>query len=374
MRNTGSYIGRISSGKEVFIGSASPNRHVLITGISGSGKSVRIADIEYHIVNNGGTVIAFDIDGTHEKIDAEACQQISVKRDGLDVKLLDTTAPDGSKEATAVIVQSVVKMICPHQMRGACQLAAVRKAVGYAIRNREKFESDIEAIADGLKAQEEPAAAGAYNHLYEILETGIFRPSKKGIQFGRINVISLKGLDSRTQKRVIEIVLEVLWKQVRAEEGSKKHLTLVFDEFQNLDFHQDSVLSQLLTESRKYGINLILATQTLSIFNKKEAAIINQAAIKLFFQPSTPDVKMVADLIDAENKEKWSATLPRLRIGQAVTVGALEIGERLINQPIITYSEYLEPENSLRAINNVVTYEKLSKKASDKKIKEECEC
>lgn len=62
------YVGKVVGGKSVRIGQNSPNGHILITGLSGSGKSVRIADIENHIVETGETVIAFDINGTHPDI------------------------------------------------------------------------------------------------------------------------------------------------------------------------------------------------------------------------------------------------------------------------------------------------------------------
>ena len=65
------------------------------------------------------------------------------------------------------------------------------------------------------------------------------------------------------------------------------------------------------------------------------------------------DEKILANLIDADNREKWTSELRRLRIGQAVTVGAIEIGGRPINQPIITYSAYREPEGSLRGISHM---------------------
>ena len=100
---------------------------------------------------------------------------------------------------------------------------------------------------------------------------------------------------------------------------------------------------QMLTEVRKYGVNLILSTQTLTTFSKKELAIINQAATKLFFQQSSTDLKKVAELVESGRKDKWITALSRLRIGQAVTVGELEIGGRQLQQPVITCSVYNKP-------------------------------
>lgn len=337
------YIGKITGGRDVNIAETSPNGHLVITGVSGSGKSVRIADIERHIVRNGGTVIALDANGTHVRNEGiNDCNYISAQKDGVNLKILDTTLVNEGRETQINLVEYILETICPRQLRGACQLACVRKAVEFAIRYRDEFLSDMEAIACGLKEQEDSAALGAYNHLCPILEGNIFRESEKRIQKRKINILSLQGLNPKTQKRVVEIILSVLWRQMRVKGCGDKRFTLVLDEFQNLDFSQDSVLFQMLTEVRKYGVDLLLSTQTLTIFSKKELAIVNQASTKLFFRQSSTDSKKVADLIDLNNKEKWISILAHLRVGQAVAVGELNIGGRRLSQPVITSSMYHE--------------------------------
>lgn len=254
------YIGSIVGGKDIGIGSSSPNRHIVITGISGSGKSVRIAEIEVRIISAGGTVVAFDINGTHSEMPEELCNVISVLADGLDVKFLDTSMIEQGRETQANLIDYVIETICPREMRGARQLASVRKAINIAIKERENFTCDIDAIAHGLSEQEEHAALGAYNHLCSILEGNIFRNSEKRIEENKINIISLQGLNPRTQKRIVEIMLNVLWRKMRIEGRGKERFTLVIDEFQNIDFRPGTALFQMLTEVRQYGVELLLAT------------------------------------------------------------------------------------------------------------------
>lgn len=62
-------IGEIMGGKQVFIGRNAPNEHVILAGISGSGKSSRSKEMEEQIVKNGGTVIAVDINETHPMVE-----------------------------------------------------------------------------------------------------------------------------------------------------------------------------------------------------------------------------------------------------------------------------------------------------------------
>lgn len=346
----GNYVGKISQRKDVFIGKDSPNQHVIITGISGSGKSVRISDMERHIIEQGGTILAFDMDGTHLEIQEGLINHISAQKEGLDIKFLDMSLVKERRESMMNLVQHVMETICPREMRGAVQLGSVRKAIQFAIKNRENFTSDTEAILYGLSEQDSSAAMGAYNHLCSVLEGNIFRRSTKKIEAGKINIISLQGINPKTQKRVVEIILSVLWRKMRIEGSAKSRFTLVLDEFQNFNFQQGTILFQMLTEVRKYGVQLILGTQTLTIFNKKELAVINQAATKLFFVQSVTDVKKVADLIEPKHKEKWAYELSRLRVGQAITVGALEIAGRSVHQPIITSSDYQGQSNVLMRI------------------------
>lgn len=340
------YIGTILNGAEVMIGKASPNSHIVITGMSGTGKSVRIADIEKHIISENGTIVVLDVNGTHSGFMNDRYNHISAQEDGLNLRFLDTSFVEKGEETMSNLIQYIAETLCPRQLRGTCQLATVYKAIEYAIENVASFNSEMEALAYGLKEQDDTAAMGAYNHLRPILEGHIFRKSHKQIMVGKVNVISLKGINPQTQKRVIEIVLAVLWRKLRFEGVQRNKFTLVLDEFQNLDFHKETAFFQMLTESRKYGINMILATQTLAIFSKKELAIINQAAIKLYFKPCSSDIKTISALIESKHYEKWCNKLSYLQIGQAITVGDFEVGGRRIAQPIVTYSQYCA-ENGL---------------------------
>lgn len=266
----------------------------------------------------------------------------------MDVKFLDTSLVEKGKETKMNLIQYVMETICPRQLKGALQLAAVRKAIDYAIQNQEAFSCEMEAIAYGLKEQKEQAALGAYNHLCPILEGNIFRKSAKKICSGMINIISLQGLNPKTQKQVVEILLSVMWRKMRLSTYIRNEVTLVLDEFQNLDLQQGSALFEMLTEARKYSTRLILATQTLSIFRGKELAVINQAATKLFFQQSATDIRRISEMIEPGYAEKWVKKLSQLKIGEAIAVGSIEMNGKLLNQPIVTHSAYTVSKNGLQ--------------------------
>lgn len=338
------YIGELFGHKEVNISKNSPNRHIVMSGISGSGKSVRIANIEKRAIASGETVLALDLNGTHEVETETDVVFISAQKDGINIKILDTSFVEKGEETPANLIEFAMEILCPRSMRGSCQLEAVREAIKYAIKNRRLYSSEMEAIKFWLESQDNLASKGAYHYLCDILDSEIFRRSDKCIQSGKMNIISLKGVNPKTQNRIVEILLKVLWKQLRIRGKCIHNITLEIDEFQNLDIDKSTILFQLLSEARKYGLRLILSTQTLTIFSRQQLAIINQAAVKLFFQQAASDLKKVADLIDSAHRDRWIDELRRLKVGQAITVGELELAGRSLSRPIITSSQYKEDE------------------------------
>lgn len=107
-----------------------------------------------------------------------------------------------------------------------------------------------------------------------------------------------------------------------------------------------------MTESRKYGISLVLATQSLSVFDKKEIAALGQTAVKLYFHPSEQDIRSIAQQIDPVAYERVAMVLKNLRKGQALTVGDIEKAGHKIGGPIVTMSQFGKEEHSKFAISN----------------------
>ena len=81
-------IGVISKGIPVYISDDAPNEHICITGMSGSGKSTRIAEIIESAVQEEKTVIALDLAGMDYK-KMEKLNYISAKTDGIGIELFE---------------------------------------------------------------------------------------------------------------------------------------------------------------------------------------------------------------------------------------------------------------------------------------------
>lgn len=333
MRERNIIIGKIN-GTDVEISSNSVNQHISIFGISGSGKSTRINEILKSLIAQEQTIIAFDLSG-REYLGFESANRICAMRDGLNLKLLNSSV--NTKEERANLVAYLVDVLGSGLNLGCRQMGALRTALSFAIEYRKRFQTEAEAIAEGLSSQNSSVADGVYNKLWELFEGGIWRESEKIMCRGCFNIIDLSGINPTTQKSLVEIFLASLWREIRTK-GINRDITIVIDEFQNLTLNKKSVLMEMLQESRKYGVQIILSTQTLSRFSKDTLGSIQQTATQLYFKPNLGDIKKIADLIGKEERGKVSLMLSRLNVGESLAVGAFVVGGREIRKPIIVKS------------------------------------
>lgn len=83
-----------------------------------------------------------------------------------------------------------------------------------------------------------------------------------------------------------------------SDHGNNSPLPVLLNDVQNLDQKLDSRLGKMLTEGRKYGLSLILATQMLSNLKKDKQDRFFQATHKLFFAPVETEIDSYAKLLE----------------------------------------------------------------------------
>ena len=321
------------TGKEINISNNSENKHILELGLCGAGKSVRMAGIELERVRAGETVIAIDTNGQHSSVPPKYTNIIDVYKDGIKLNFLSEHADMNRM----VEISYIADMITRGQNLGTKQMSSLRQAIDSAMRFRFEYTSDISAIADMLKKQEDAVANSVYSRLWDILEGDFFRSNSKEFQNGMINILSFKGINPSTQRILIEIFMGVLWRKLRVGDAStEKNITLSVDELQNLSMSKNSVLFELLTEARKYNLKLVLATQSISVFDRMQASILNQCSTKLLFKPASNDLGRLLKMMNVNDKDVWIRILKNLKRGQAVAVGTLNCNGRDITDPVIT--------------------------------------
>lgn len=323
------------------ISDTATNRSILITGISGSGKTCRLQQIELDAVQNGYIVIVLDTSCSHDsnqiynpiRSDYETlCKRISASQDGIDFDLFSSSS--FSHQQTSRIINDVTQVIANSSNLGQRQTKILRKAVATAYNNYTPGKNEIQLIGDNL-INLECDGEDLYNRLWVLFQCDALRPCKYQFEQGKINIITISDFDPATQKIIAEMFLSSVWNNRRTISSDNTNLIIVLDECQRLYLGSNSVTCQILREGRKYGINLILATQSLSIFPKSTVSMLEQAGTKLYFQPAQSDVRRIAKSLEQAYGVNWQQTLSRLRRGESVTDGILQIGTLTTRRSLI---------------------------------------
>lgn len=329
-------IGTLTDGRKVVISKESPNEHIALWGISGSGKSTRIASIAANAVKEEVTVIAFDLNGS-EKWDVDCpVNRISACEDGINIHLLDTDRIKNGKKSLVGLVSYLTDVFAAIYKLGVRQQGAMREAIQFLLEHGGEYPNEMEAIAEGLQGQDSDISKGVYTKLWQLLNCGVFRKSEKKLQKGCLNIVSFENLNSGLQKELAEIILAVIWHKLRTQKVIAEKICIIVDEFQNFMLRKNSVLLEMLRESRKYGVKIVLSTQSFSGVSKDASASVAQTAIQLFFRMSEQDLKKAAEIIAPQSSMQWMLVLKKLKVGQAATVGNISIAEKNMTKPIIT--------------------------------------
>lgn len=138
------------------------------------------------------------------------------------------------------------------------------------------------------------------------------------------HIIQLDGFLKTSARLITEFVLIDLYWYYRWKGNQDTPRVLVLDEVQNLDHREESPLAQLLTEGRKFGFSLILATQIMSNLDKDERDRLFNAAHKLFFRPVDTEIRKYAEIASVFTNEKidlWIRRLADLKKGQCYSLG-----------------------------------------------------
>lgn len=339
------YVGDVN-GQQCCISQFAPNASICMTGISGSGKTVRMQKIELDCVQNGATVIVFDLNQTHTESQIFApiyeaynlnINRIEALKDGINLSFLTAMqSAQGEQESFVSLVNSAVNALTAGQNMGLQQVGVLRKAVMNAVKNRPHFQTDVEAIAYFLLQDDDARANAVYQRLWTVLNSGVLRPSKKAIQYGRINILDFSMLDTFTKSTLVEIVLSAIWRNtiIRGTETIGTEIILALDEFQLLSWHKSAVMRDILREGRRFGIKVVMATQTLEIFPKEVVSLLNQMANRLVFRPPASEICRLAKIIDPKKFEMWSDQLSNLHIGESIGLGDFNVGGREVRHPI----------------------------------------
>jgi DNA phosphorothioation-dependent restriction protein DptH len=324
-----------------------PNRHLLIFGASGAGKTYAVQALLWELGKAGQNSLIVDYTNgfTTNQLEPIIVNQLKpkqhlIKQQPLAINpfrrqfdLIDDMQISESPASTAQRVSGV--------FAGVYQLGDQQKAALYrAVREgviKEENRFNLNKLIAGLEyVQEEGgpnagSAASAISKIQPFVDMNPFGEEEPeswekiySDPEARCHIIQLAGFVKDASRLITEFALFDLYWYYRAKGSKEKPKIIVLDEIQNLDHQLGSPLGQFLTEGRKFGISLILATQTLSNLSKEEQDRLFQASHKLFFKPADTEIKFFAQLLataTGKRSEEWVQNLSSLKRGECYSLG-----------------------------------------------------
>ncbi len=346
------------------------NKHVLLVGGSGCGKTVAAQNIMLQIAESGGTIYAIDSHGTLANDQIMPCFRTRFERCCVECDVysggfpIDIFSPveyaDGFVESSGDCAAAIVEIVSKPFNLGSNQKADLRRAVEHALEDKSFEQEGIKAVDTALRKIGSERAAGVREKLYSITRHNVFRPVKEGCYKGKIVVLRLGKFDLDSQIVLSEMFLAAMWRFANADKFKfGNEITMFLDECQNLPSGKGSMLATLLSEGRKFGLNLLMATQLLldSSFSAAQQRF-TQAGVILYFKPLDNRVSSTARLIDPSAKSDWTIVLRTLKIGEFVATGSFLLDGNAVDCPLkvsnfLTDSEPPNYETREKYVNGV---------------------
>lgn len=318
------------------------NRHLLINGNSGCGKTYCIQALLMEMVKAGVSGVVFDYTSgfTPDKLDpvfirelGDRIQQrvVYVHKIPVNPFAKQTVKVGGIEvpEADTVVATRVANVFTSVYGFGGQQKSALYKAIKNGLKHHNGTMS-FSYLEDELNDVSQKQAETVLSKIQPFLDLEPFAEDEK-FDWGEIRdsggmvyVMQLDGFDRPTQLLLTELLLWDIWNYC-VKNGNEEHpFVIVMDEAQNLSHGEGSPSEKFLSEGRKFGISGWYATQFMKPqLSDDEIQRLQQAGQKLYFCPPDDGVMTVAKSIDIDTQgaREWAPKLKALKKGECVTCG-----------------------------------------------------
>lgn len=322
------------------------NRHIVVFGASGTGKTYAIQVLLWELARAGQNSLIVDYTngfstGQLEPMVVERLQPVqhTVRLAPLPIspfrRQCDYIDDQPLRETPADVARRVSDLFASVYGLGDQQYSVLYTTIRDGIDDEDVL--DLASLIRRLElAQSQPgpiavSAATLLSKLRPFVDMNPFGVEDKDSwerlfvdEHSRCHIIQLAGFARDSARLITEFSLVDFYWYYRATGNKDRPRVVVLDEIQNLDHRLGSPLSQLLTEGRKFGVSLILATQTMSNLARDERDRLFQASHKLFFKPAATEVRPFAQILaDATNmpQNDWIERLSSLKRGECYSLG-----------------------------------------------------
>lgn len=319
------------------------NRHLLINGNSGCGKTYCIQGLLLEAVVQGISAVVFDYTGgfTSGKLDPVFKKRLQGKITQRIVKVSkipinpfmkhDIEIDEGviMPESNVDVATKIASVFAKIYSLGDQQRSAVYSSVYNGLQKYGDHMS-FRVMTGELEKLGTGHAKSVLSKIQAFIDMDPFEPDG-GMDWGSIRdsggsvyVIQLSGFDRDVQILLTELLLWDIWSFSMKSGSEDKPFIIVMDEAQNLDHGEKSPSAKLLTEGRKFGLSGWYATQFMKPqLTDDEIQRLQQAGQKLYFCPPDDGVTTVAKSIDisTQGAKEWAERLKKLKKGECVTCG-----------------------------------------------------
>ena len=325
------------------------NRHLLITGTSGSGKTYSIQALMYEVAKNNIPIVVFDysksfaldqLNSKFKDLIGNKLIEHNISRDGISI---NPFAVDESEPEHLAIrhVPGRIADIFSHVFKfGQQQHSVIYQSVSNAIKNKGKAVT-IDDFKTELSNMDSSIAESVSSKMIELFDWSdlVFKNHATKIDWNdilyspsaNIHVFQLEGFPDQLKNVLVEVFLWELWFFVKRNHGNEsKPFCVVLDEAQNLSHKSTSPSAKILTEGRKFGWSAWYATQSLKVLSDDEVTRLNQADTRLFFKPTQQEVVPIAKLIYPSEYKVHTEEISNLEKGLAIFDGSRVLNNKLM--------------------------------------------
>jgi len=324
------------------------NRHILIFGTSGMGKTYTIQALLLELGRLGQNSLIVDYTNgfTNSQLESELRTSLNpvqhiVQREPMAInpfrRLTQAIDDDVFLESESSTAQRVAGVFAEVYRFGDQQKSALYQAVKMGIESGGDRGMTLEHLIPRL---EEISKQGGTAGNASASVVSKIRPFVDQNPFGeedetswerlftdseaRCHVLQLTNFARDVARLITEFSLVDLYRFYRGRGSQRNPRVVVLDEIQNLDHRDEGPLGQLLTEGRKFGFSLVLATQIMSNLERDERDRLFNAAHKLFFRPADTEMRTYAEIaamLSGVRVDEWQKRLAGLQKAECYSLG-----------------------------------------------------
>lgn len=323
------------------------NRHLLITGTSGVGKTYFMQCLLLELANNNISTLIFDYtdgfkksqlnDDFKDAMDGKIVQ-FNVQREGFPINPFKKNLKEYDEDEydlesdidVAERIAGIFYAVYKKNGIGDQQKNAIYKAT---VSGLQKYgdKMNLDYLRSELESLDKGSAKTVLSKIDPLIDRkpfaieNLFDWEELRRAAGKVFIVQLTGFNRDTQVLLTEFILWDIWSYNLSHGSVGTPFPVILDEAQNLDQSETSPSARILTEGRKFGWSGLFATQTLQHPITKDAITrFQNASQKVHFLPPEGDNKNIASFLSPESDEQktWATKLSKLTKGQCIVVGS----------------------------------------------------